>query len=701
MSSQTGATEEELRQTILILQDELASTNHDCAALALELERRLDDLAQANSSLRNQIEERRKAEHERESLHAALQRAYHDLRRMAAVLRMLSGINSAVMRIRKRSELLREACRLVVTVGGYASAFVALRNPKTHVMEPVASEGAADETAIRLCSLIGQRVAAGIKSGKIRREAPEVLLFTETDYRPSSTQARPGEPAAGPMVALPLTVDKTAVGALTVCSTEPGPIGEEEMRLLREVAANLSFALQYLQQDSKVRLLSYFDVLTGLAKRTLFCERLGELVGEPPRLGARYSVIVLDIENLCAINDSFGRYAGDLLLQLLADRLKRRFQDTTLLGHFAGGTFAIVQPLSSASPTSGDSLNMLLSGLLGQPFALEGKEVPVAVRSGIALYPEDARDPEGLVQKAEAALRAAKLSGERHGHYSEKQHAERRARVALERKLRGALERGQFQLHYQPKVSVKNRRIEGVEALIRWTDPDSGLVSPGVFLPILEESGLITEVGDWVIERAATDCLRWQQLGLPPVRIAVNISPVQLHLADFVQRFLKHTERWANKSSGLDIEITESTLIDESSIGKLMLLRAAGVHVAIDDFGTGYSSLSRLAHLPIDTLKIDRSFISQLTIDARAKTLVSIIIEIARAFGMPVVAEGVETQDQLDTLWQLGCDQSQGFLHSRAVPSDQFADLLRNGKGRYILPKELAQTELLRNSGPA
>jgi len=691
-------TQEELRETILMLQDELANTNHDCAALALELERRVEDLAEANGALRNEVEERRKVEQEREGLHLSLQRAYHDLRRVMGVLRMLSGINSAVMRIRNRNELLREACRLVVTVGGYGSAFVALRNPKSQAMEPVASHGAADETAIRLCSLIGQRVTTGLKSGKLRHEAPDVLLFKETDYRPSSKQAGPGEPAAGPMIALPLTIDKTAVGALTLCSQEPGPVGEEEMRLLREVAASLSFALQYLQQDSRVRLLSYFDVLTGLAKRTLFCERLGTLVSERTTR-ARYSVTVIDIENLCAVNDSFGRHAGDLLLQLLADRLKSHFQDTALLGHFAGGTFAFVQPISNPSPASNEPLNAHLSALLGQPFALEGKEVPVAARSGVAIYPEDARDPEGLVQKAEAALRSTKLTGERHGYYSEKRHSERLARVALERKLRVALERRQFELHYQPKVSVKNRRIEGVEALIRWSDPDAGLVSPGVFLPILEESGLITEVGDWVIERAATDCLQWQQLGLPPLRVAVNISPVQLHLPDFVQRFLKHTEHWANKSCGLDIEITESTLIDESSIGKLKLLRTAGVHVAIDDFGTGYSSLSRLAHLPIDTLKIDRSFISQLTADTRAKTLVSIIIEIARAFGMPVVAEGVETQDQLDTLWQLGCDQSQGFLHSKAVPAEQFADLLRNGKGRYILPKEIEHTEALRNSG--
>jgi len=307
----------------------------------------------------------------------------------------------------------------------------------------------------------------------------------------------------------------------------------------------------------------------------------------------------------------------------------------------------------------------------------------VAARSGIAVYPADGKDPDTLVNRAEASLRGAKESGQRRGHYSAERHAEALARVALERKLRLALERQQFELHYQPKIGVKTRRIEGAEALIRWNDPDSGLVSPARFLPILEESGLILEVGDWVMERAARDCQQWQQQGLPPVRIAVNISPLQLRQADFVGRFLKHTHPWTTKSRGLDAEITEGALIGDSSVAihKLKMLRAAGINIAIDDFGTGYSSLSRLAHLPIDTLKIDRSFISDMGVDARSKRLVSIIVSIARAFDLVVVAEGVETQEQLDTLWQLGCDQSQGYLHSKPLPAQQFVALLAAGRG--------------------
>jgi diguanylate cyclase (GGDEF)-like protein len=626
-------------------------------------------------------------------LGAAVQRALQDadaravrrrqeqqISRLTGVLRMLSGINGAVVRIRDRTELLLEACRLGVTVGGYPSALVALRQPKAQRLEPVAHQGADPLVAHTLCELLEGRMAL---DGQSRNRARDPAA-------PFTCQDAGGTHIA--VIGLPLIVDKTVVGVLGVCPRDHGAIPEEELAMLREVAANLAFALQYLRQDSRVRLLSYFDVLTGLAKRALFCERLGQTLRNAGGFGSSRAIAVLDVQNLSAINDSFGRHSGDQLLQLLADRLKRRFTDTELLAHFGGGTFALMQPLGGSAPAGLEALNEQVDHLFAEPFSLQGNDVPVAARSGIALYPDDGNDPDTLVNRAEASLRSAKESGQRRGHYSAEKHAAALARVALERKLRVALERQQFELYYQPKVSVKTRRIEGAEALIRWNDPDSGLVSPARFLPILEESGLILEVGDWVIERAALECRQWQREGLTPVRIAVNISPLQLRQADFVGRFLKHVHPWATGSCGLDAEITEGALVDDSSavINKLKMLRAAGVNIAIDDFGTGYSSLSRLAHLPIDTLKIDRSFISEMTADARSKRLVSIIVSIARAFDLVVVAEGVESQEQLDTLWQLACDQSQGYLHSKPLPAPQFAALLKASPGHHSQPGESA-----------
>ncbi|HEY2036522.1 MAG TPA: diguanylate cyclase, partial [Steroidobacteraceae bacterium] len=432
---------------------------------------------------------------------AVRRRQEQQISRLTGVLRMLSGINGAVVRISDRTELLREACRLSVIVGGYPAALVGLYQPKTHRLEPVAQQGADPLIVHTLCELLESRMSGdGQSRNKVRDAAAP---FTCQDAGATHTA----------VIGLPLMVDKTVVGVLGICPRDHGVIGEEEFVMLREVAANLSFALQYLRQDSRVRLLSYFDVLTGLAKRALFCERLGRTLRESTRSNSRYGVVVLDIQNLSAINDSFGRHSGDQLLQLLADRLKRRFENTELLAHFGGGTFASFQQMDRSPADGLEALNEQLDQLFAEPFSLQGKDVPVAARSGIALHPDDGNDPDSLVNRAEASLRGAKESGQRRGHYNAERHAAALARVALERKLRVALERQQFELHYQPKMSVKTRRIEGAEALIRWNDPDSGLVSPAQFLPVLEESGLILEVGDWVIERAALDCRQWQSQG--------------------------------------------------------------------------------------------------------------------------------------------------------------------------------------------
>ena len=615
--------------------------------------------------------------------------------RLTGVLRMLSGINSVVVRIRDRKELLREACRLAVGVGGYATAIVAMRRAKAESLQPIAWSGAEEDKAAELCSLVLER-ARRAKSGPRVTDTVAQFLFREQgptrrleEVAAESAEA-PAPDGARAVISLPLIVDKTMIGILVISARDGRSIDDEELRMLREVAANLAFALQYLQSDSRVRLLSYFDVLTGLAKRKLFCDRLVKWVQGAQKPGSRRAVVVIDIENLSGVNDSFGRHAGDHLLQLVADRLKRRFQDTELLAHFSGGTFAVVQAVTGPAQSCLESLNGELAGLFAQTFRLDGKEVPVVARNGVALYPDDGREIDALVQKAEAALRTAKVARERHRHFSAEAHSVSLARGALERKLRLALERQQFELHYQAKVAVKTRRIVGVEALMRWNDPEKGLVPPAEFLPILESSGLIDDVGKWVVERAASDCLHWSQQGLPSVRVAVNISPVQLRSADFVGHFLKSTQSWTTVTRGLDIEITEGALVDEYSgeVNKLKMLRTAGVSIAIDDFGTGYSSLSRLSYLPIDTLKIDRSFVGEMTIDPRAKKLVSSMISIARAFKMLVVAEGVESQEQLDALWQLGCDHSQGYLHCKPVTRDEFGELLKNGRGRFILPRD-------------
>jgi diguanylate cyclase (GGDEF)-like protein len=599
-----------------------------------------------------------------------------------------------MVRARDRTELLNETCRLAVVGGGYATAQVYLESPGVAGLQALAGAGTDNVLTDTLRDAILLESEAGrTLLDRVARGGREfVCNNTSTLQSLAGLRTVLQEGGLLSLVALPLILDNTPMGALVLTGHGADTVSTEELQMLREVSGNLSFALQYLAKDTTVQFLSHFDPLTGLAKRSLFCERLTTLIPNLDVRRSRFTVAIIDIVQLSVINDSFSRRIGDLLLQQVAGRLKQRYAQSDHIAHFGGGTFAIlrdigdltVEATAAAAREHGDAL-------FATPFVIEDREISLTTRSGLAVYPEHGTDADSLVQKAEAALREARTSGERETHYSEHHQTLLVTRHALEHKLRLALEREQFELHYQPKVNVISRRIEGVEALIRWRDPQAGVIAPADFLPALESSGLILEVGNWVIRRAALDCQQWLRSGIAPVRIAVNISPAQLHRPDFVETFLGALSGWATPFAGLDIEITEGTLHEElaAEVTKLERLRQAGVRIAIDDFGTGYSSLSRLAKLPIDTLKIDRSFISEMLNNGAGKVLVRTIINLARAFRLTTVAEGVETQGQLEFLRRAHCDQSQGYLHSRPVPGPELMKLLEHGRGQLVLPPEV------------
>jgi diguanylate cyclase (GGDEF)-like protein len=480
------------------------------------------------------------------------------------------------------------------------------------------------------------------------------------------------------LASVPLLIEHTPVGTFTVGGAEAGMFGEDEMRMLREVAANLSFALQYLYKEDTVRFLSYFDPVTGLAKRSLFCERLARSLGRRAGESQEVVVVAFDVEGLGAINDSLGRHVGDRVLQFVADALRCNFGGSEGLAHLEGGNFAA---MVLDCPSYEEAVRLIhdrITAAFGKPLATAGHEIPVAVRAGLARYPENGADAEALLQNAEAALHKARNTGERFLRYRRELSSEVADRLALERRLRMALDADQFMLHYQPKVSIATGELVGAEGLLRWNDPQTGVVSPAVFLPVLESTGLIVDVGDWVVRQAARDLERWAAKGLKPIRLAVNVSPLQLRERQFAARFFAAAGRNLAGARGIDIEITEGALLDDTMfLGRtLQILRDEGVQVAIDDFGTGYSSLSRLADLPVDTLKIDRSFICRLAGDKAAQAVVGTIVSLARAFGLSTVAEGVEREEELALLRELQCEQSQGYLHSRPLPVAAFESLL-------------------------
>jgi len=484
------------------------------------------------------------------------------------------------------------------------------------------------------------------------------------------------------LVSIPLLIDDTPIGAFTVGSTDSCAVSEEELRMLREVASNLAFALQFLHKEDTVRFLSYFDPLTGLAKRALFCERVSRLLARHAGEDTEVLVVAFDIERLGVINDSFGRHVGDQVVQFVADSVKNQFDGSDTLAHLDGGNFAIVISGRESYENSVRVLHERLALALGQPLVIANHEIRVNVKAGLARFPENGADAESLLQNAEAALHKARKSGERFLRHRREINTEVAERLALEHRLRAALDADQFELHYQPQLSILDGTICGAEALLRWRDPAQGLVLPAVFLSVLESTGLIVEVGEWVLQQAARDLRHWQELGFDSMRIAVNVSPVQLRENEFAERFVRATGWQAGERNGLDIEITEGALLDDSLAvtQTLKYLREVGTQVSIDDFGTGYSSLSRLSKLPVDALKIDRSFTSALVGDESSQAVVSTIVALARAFKLSTVAEGVETAAQLDILRKLGCQQSQGYLHSRPVAGEVFEGMLAAGR---------------------
>jgi diguanylate cyclase (GGDEF)-like protein len=485
------------------------------------------------------------------------------------------------------------------------------------------------------------------------------------------------------VIVLPLLVDGAVVGSMTLYAGEPDFFDDEEVKLLTGLADDISFALDHIGKEEQLSYLAYYDVLTGLPNRTLFQDRLEQRVSAARRDDKVFSVTMLDIERFRHINDTLGRQAGDGLLRAFSLRLKAALGETDVLAHVGGDYFAIITRRAEGAADVVHLLEQILAGAAGRPYAVSGSDLRIAARAGVALYPSDGADAESLLRNAEAALKDAKRTGNQYLFYAPQMNARVAEQLKLENDLRRAVLEEQFVLYYQPRVDLANGRICGFEALMRWRHPERGLVAPGEFIPVLEATGMILEVGRWALRRAARDHEAWRVANLDPPRIAVNVSAVQLRRNEFVEEV-----RAALAETGgfrhIDIEITESMLMEdiEGNIGKLKALQEMGLNVAMDDFGTGYCSLSYLAKLPINSLKVDRSFIAPMAQGAEQMAIVSTIISLARALNLTVVAEGVETREQTNLLRLLSCDEVQGYLFGRPEPIEQAVERLKNEGGR-------------------
>jgi diguanylate cyclase (GGDEF)-like protein len=617
------------------------------------------------------------------------------VRRIGGALQILSGMRAAALTLHSRTELLEEACRIVQRSQRYEYCFIVLLNPHTHTAHTVAWSGTGAERGSNGRFVVGADDGedSSMVSRVLRTGQPTLCLDID-EYRGAFSELeRAAASRGGPLLSLPLRSAVNTIGAITLGLPRHAHISEQELLLLEELATQVSNALHALPNESTERHLPAPDPLTGLPQREFFCEHFTQRLAECVANGSPPTIAVFDVERLRDINDAHGRHIGDRLLLSIAERLKRRFGGEDL-AHFGGGTFAAAFADRRTAAIERDAG----TAVFGHPFVIGTQPFTVTVKCELAYYPLNGRDAETLLQHAEAQLgkvRERTLTDHTSSAESIKSGSARKLRQQplagehaiesrrlqdLRPRLRLALKQQQFHLNYQPIAESRSRRIVAVEALLRWDDPQHGVIPPGVFLPALENTDLIVPIGEWVLSQTARDCARWRQIGLPPIRVAVNVTPTELTSKDFAAHFLG-TLRRSHLSGGVDIEITESALIGDAEGLRETLdaLRAEGVNIAIDDFGMGYSSLSRLMELPVDTLKIDRAFTDHLSHQAQSQAVIAAIIALAKAYSLHTIAEGVETEDQLKILDALGCEQTQGYFLCPPLCAEELELLLGSG----------------------
>lgn len=435
------------------------------------------------------------------------------------------------------------------------------------------------------------------------------------------------------------------------------------------------------QEKERFNHLVYYDALTNLPNRELFMDRLEQAVAQARRKKETGAVLALDLDHFKRINDTLGHSIGDQLIKAVSVRLLKTLYDSDTVTRISGGTFAVILSRIMKPEHAENVANKILTAFKS-PFLIQEHELFTSCSVGIALFPDDGETGDVLIKNADAALHTSKERGKnRFQLYSSSNANNSFERLVLENSLRRALERDEFRLFYQPEVDLRTGKVVAVEALIRWQHPDLGFIPPLEFIPIAEETGLIHPIGEWVLRTACEQKRLWDAEGFNSMRVSVNLSARQFHYANIVDMTAEILKKTGVVPAELDFELTESTIMDhlEETTKTLQQLKSMGVHISIDDFGTGYSSLMYLKTFPIDTIKIDRSFIKDVTTDPDDQAITQAIISMAHSLKLDVVAEGVETRDQLELLKSQDCDVVQGYLFSKPIPAPEIPPLLSNG----------------------
>lgn len=598
------------------------------------------------------------------------------LRRSHAMLAVLNATNAAIVRMNNAGDLLEAACRIAVDSGGFKLAWICAADHQQRDIRSIAQAG--DAVLMDLICRSPESAAIWKPENWHRLSHGESVVIDVAD--PASGYPHGEEALARGIRSIafvPLGEDGNNLRAISLYSSEADFFAPEQIRLFETLADDLIFALRSYGKSDRLDYLALHDELTALPNRTLLLAHLAQSLARVSRMQTRCVLVLLDIAQFHQVNESFGHAVGDVVLKQIAERLKTAVRSSDVVARVGPNTFAMLAADVDHRYDIGRLPRGELVTVLEKPVDIPGGELRLAVRAGIAVFPGDGLEAESLLRNAEAALKTAKQTGDRYVFYATDINARVSERLAQETRVRRAVEKQEFVLHYQPKYRLSDGAMCGVEALIRWNDPASGLVTPSHFIAFLEDSGLILDVGTWALRQAMTDQREWARISATPPRVAVNVSALQLRDRQFPSLVAEAARQAQCPLDALELEITESVLMKDISqtLDVLTALRRMGVKISMDDFGTGYSSLSYLSTLPLDSVKIDRAFVTDIATRPQSHALVASMISMLRALGMRVVAEGVERSDQAEALRALQCDEVQGYLYCKPAPAAAIAGM--------------------------
>jgi diguanylate cyclase (GGDEF)-like protein len=491
-------------------------------------------------------------------------------------------------------------------------------------------------------------------------------------------------------VVLPIFLDDELSALITLGFVQHTELSGEDVTQARRLADRVTVALSNATWEEKLYHHAHYDPLTDLPNRTLLKDRLPQALVRAKRNDTQVAVLFLDLDRFKSINDSLGHAAGDLFLREITHRLTQCVRTVDTVARLGGDEFTIIVPDITADQDVTADITLIADKILSviaQPFMLHGHEVSTTASIGIALCPQDADDYDELLKNADSAMYHAKSKGRgNYQFYSPDLNAAAIERLDMENSLRHALEQDQLELYYHPQVEISSGQIVGAEALLRWWHPKKGLIPPSEFIPLAEHTGLIVPIGEWVLKTACSQNKAWRDAGFAPIRVAINLAGRQFSDQDLVRNVERILRQTGLEPDGLELEITEGTVMEDTAMAIKILndLKRMGLQVAIDDFGTGYSSLTYLKQFPIHTLKIDQSFVRDITTDRHDASIVATIIGLGHSLNLKVVAEGVETEEQLRMLRASRCDEFQGYRTSKPLPAREFEVLLAQATGTIM-----------------